>query len=588
MNRQGAIKMYKKTLLIISVVFFFIGWSSNSKVNTPICTEPGHQNYPEIVSDGSGGGIYVQRINAAGAVQWAVNGIAVCTGDYSKYDPNLASDGSGGAIIAWCDRRYETNGQDCLYAQRIDSSGSTRWQENGVNLHRSYDEVTNIQLIPDGKGGAVIAWVDFCFDSLMGNVYRNLMVQRVGAAGATQWTWYPQVCTRTNEGSQHLIANGSRGAIVTWGNYCDDKPADVYIQALDFSGTELWNEGGLAVSTADDIQDSPRAVSDGSGGAVAAWRDRRTGSPMNSDIYAQNVCANGELGDCVRPVAVISADRFGGFVPLTIQFDGSGSFDPKGKVVRWDWDLGDGSTSSKENLSHTYDNPGKYYIELRVKNNRGRWSTEAKKLVIAYSPGDLEKVEISVSSSGIKANGKGLLQVETTCYETQTDPDHEERPIPVDLGFDFSTTSGVWQDEVLFSSGTYTRNLLSGDPGTAVVSAVLDGEVLGTAQVEFTWPKPPANVTLELKENRSLFRGEYYAYLSWSANPDEVYTPATYRIYRSVDGGAFELIAEVGADVFTYADEALPGGSSYSFAVSMVDSEGDESDLSATVSGSKR
>ena len=325
----------------------------------------------------------------------------------------------------------------------------------------------------------------------------------------------------------------------------------------------------------------PQVISDGSGGAIITWDDW-------GGNYAQNVCNNGDIGNCSSPVAVIEAGRFGGFVPLTIHFDGSGSFDPNGKVVGWDWDLGDGSTSSKETLSHTYDNPGKYFIELRVRNNQGKWSPEARKLVIAYSPGDLEKVEISLNPSAVKAYGKGLTQVGTICYEKQTDPGHEERAIPVDLGVDFSVTSGEWVDEVAFDTGVYSRSLFSGDPGTAAVSAVLDGEVLGTAQVEFTWPKPPVNVSVDIKENRSLFRGQYYAHLSWSANPDEVYTPANYRVYRAVDGGVFELIAEVGAGVFTYADEALPGGGSYSFAISMVDAAGDESDLSTTVSGAKR
>ena len=207
---------------------------------------------------------------------------------------------------------------------------------------------------------------------------------------------------------------------------------------------------------------------------------------------------------------------------------------------------------------------------------------------MVYSPNDLEKVEISLNPAAVKAHGKGLIQVTTTCHEKQTDPNHKERPIPVDLGVDFSTNSGTWQDEISFDTTVYSRTLLSGDPGTATISALLDGEVLGTAEVEFTWPRPPANVKLELKENRSLLLGQYYAYLSWAPNPDEVFTPVRYRIFRSVDGGAFELTAEVGANIFSYVDEALPAGHQYSFALSMVDSEGDESSLSAPVSGAKR
>src|SRR5262249_18512720 len=60
--------------------------------NVPLCTATGDQNSPTIVSDGAGGtivawqdfrggantDIYAQRVNAAGAPQWSLNGAALC------------------------------------------------------------------------------------------------------------------------------------------------------------------------------------------------------------------------------------------------------------------------------------------------------------------------------------------------------------------------------------------------------------------------------------------------------------------------------------------------------------------------------
>ena len=88
---------------------------------------------PTIVSDGSGGAIitwqdyrngnndiYAQRINAGGTVQWTLNGVAICTETHSQTYPTIVSDGSGGAIITWQDDR---NGNNDIYAQRIIALG---------------------------------------------------------------------------------------------------------------------------------------------------------------------------------------------------------------------------------------------------------------------------------------------------------------------------------------------------------------------------------------------------------------------------------------------------------------------------------
>ncbi len=44
------------------------------------------------------------------------------------------------------------------------------------------------------------------------------------------------------------------------------------------------------------------------------------------------------------PVAVIEASPTNGFAPLEVTFDGSGSYDPDGRVVAFYWDFGDAQT----------------------------------------------------------------------------------------------------------------------------------------------------------------------------------------------------------------------------------------------------
>ncbi len=49
-----------------------------------------------------------------------------------------------------------------------------------------------------------------------------------------------------------------------------------------------------------------------------------------------------------------------------ITFDGSGSFDPDGNIVAYDWDFGDGGTGTGVNPTHTYTTAGTFTVTLTV------------------------------------------------------------------------------------------------------------------------------------------------------------------------------------------------------------------------------
>ncbi len=66
--------------------------------------------------------------------------------------------------------------------------------------------------------------------------------------------------------------------------------------------------------------------------------------------------------------------------------------------------------------------------------------------------------------------------------------------------------------------------------------------------------------------------------LSWEANTEP--DLAAYRVYRSVDGGAFQKIAEV-TDIPAYSDKAVQPGKTYRYSLTAVDKSGNESAHSA-------
>jgi len=55
---------------------------------------------------------------------------------------------------------------------------------------------------------------------------------------------------------------------------------------------------------------------------------------------------------------------------------------PSGTIVGWQWDFGDGATSTQQNPSHVYNNPGTYQVTLIVRNSYGCQDTITKTLNI--------------------------------------------------------------------------------------------------------------------------------------------------------------------------------------------------------------
>lgn len=54
------------------------------------------------------------------------------------------------------------------------------------------------------------------------------------------------------------------------------------------------------------------------------------------------------------PVAVIIAKPMKGYSPLKVKFSGQKSYSKSGRIVSYDWDFGDGDTSTKKNPENTY------------------------------------------------------------------------------------------------------------------------------------------------------------------------------------------------------------------------------------------
>jgi hypothetical protein len=101
------------------------------------------------------GGLYAQRVNAAGVPQWVGNCVAVYRGPCDPIGCAAVADGAGGAIIAWSDGRsgnayYDMN----IYVQRVDRRGRSQWMPAGVALCTARGSQVPLGIVSDGAAGA--------------------------------------------------------------------------------------------------------------------------------------------------------------------------------------------------------------------------------------------------------------------------------------------------------------------------------------------------------------------------------------------------------------------------------------------------
>jgi hypothetical protein len=251
----------------------------------------------KIVSDGAGGAVvswedfragnydvYARRINASGVPQWTADGVALCTAVNNQQEIGNVSDGAGGAILTWKDFR---SGQFNIYARRINSAGVPQWTADGVLVcGAAFDEVYP-STASDGAGGAIVTWNDY----RSGTNY-DVYAQRVNGSGVPQWTTDGVgLCTQTSDQFEpRIVADGTGGAIVSWADLRPGNPSDVYARRVSASGVPLWTADGVLVCGAANGQTNTPLVSDGAGGAIVAWLDGRT---LVLDVYARKITAAG-------------------------------------------------------------------------------------------------------------------------------------------------------------------------------------------------------------------------------------------------------------------------------------------------------
>lgn len=75
------------------------------------------------------------------------------------------------------------------------------------------------------------------------------------------------------------------------------------------------------------------------------------------------------------PTAIMTASPLSGNAPLTVNFNGSNSYDPDGNIYSYEWNFGDGYSGTGTTTNHSYSAGGNYTAQLTVTDNNDAQSS---------------------------------------------------------------------------------------------------------------------------------------------------------------------------------------------------------------------
>ena len=148
------------------------------------------------------------------------------------------------------------------------------------------------------------------------------------------------------------------------------------------------------------------------------------------------------------PSAVISASTLRGTAPLAVAFSGTGSSDPDGSLVAYDWTFADGGSASGPSASRTYTTPGSYSALLRVTDNSGLSATSSVTITVD-APVVVLTLRVSDIAMSLKTAKNGSAQASAAVKVL------DGNGVPV-AG---ATVAGTWSGLVARNSSVVTDSL---------------------------------------------------------------------------------------------------------------------------------
>lgn len=129
----------------------------------------------------------------------------------------------------------------------------------------------------------------------------QVFAQSLDSNGEERWTAGGIQVSSSTTGpltlQSDIISDGQGGCIVAYQDRRNGTRLDIYAMRLQSDGTAApgWPAGGVLVCDAANDKQRPRIVSDGAAGCVVIWQDRRSGGGSDYQLFGQRISAGGAV-----------------------------------------------------------------------------------------------------------------------------------------------------------------------------------------------------------------------------------------------------------------------------------------------------
>ncbi|MBU8934013.1 MAG: PKD domain-containing protein [candidate division Zixibacteria bacterium] len=208
------------------------------------------------------------------------------------------------------------------------------------------------------------------------------------------------------------------------------------------------------------------------------------------------------------------------------------STDSDGSVVGWDWDFGDGNTSTTQNPSHTYGSDGTYSVSLTVTDDDGATGSTSKDVTVSSGvTNDPPIADFSFTTTDLTADF------------TDLSTDSDGSVVGWDWNFgDGSTSTAQNPSHTYGTDGTYSVSLTVTDDDGATGSTSKDVSV-------------SSGGTFTLTATGYKVKGRKQTDLEWSGATGtdvEIYRDRALLVVTENDGFYTDVTTSVGGGSFTY------------------------------------
>jgi hypothetical protein len=298
-------------LLCLASLPLHAQWNTDKTQNNIVVVNQGDQYTSVSCTDGAGGtlvawydnrgiannplhDVYVQRMGGNGQVLWTAGGVGMGVQTSGYGDLDIEPDGAGGAVVAFIVGSGSTLN---IYAQRIDANGNKLWNNGTPVVVCNATDAQSNPRIARVDIGFIIVWEDKRSGSA-----KDIYAQQLNMAGVAQWAANGVVANAaaSDQTSPQVIGLPNNECIITWDDIRNGSHYDIYAQRLNASGVRYWRGtdnllSGRIISTAAANQRYPKMCTDGYTGAIIAWQDFRDGGTNSTDIYAQRIDTSGTV-----------------------------------------------------------------------------------------------------------------------------------------------------------------------------------------------------------------------------------------------------------------------------------------------------